>query len=303
MKLIGLLLMLCLIPPMEGEVINNNNNHFGPCHNVFLNNLPITPPAMGRPRYQQICQLYGNFYRYATLYDTQNKIPVYSAYHYTGFIPNLGRRSSWWIEPELDVVANGKNAAMNTEASTRQQPVLNGPVGTHQALNDDYIRQNNPQSYQKGHLYPVCENCDRDQADSTFTLTNAAPQEKRDNIQWFHQVEKILRDRAFARCTINIQQNLVAYVVTGVIPGNNVLNGNVRVPSHYWAAFCCRDKTSQNNFISEGYVKVMNGAGTGQVSIYGTAQGAQFTFAQLNQELNRLYGLPFQVFGAHPGCS
>lgn len=107
MKLIGLLVPLCLIPVMEGEVIPNmvtpqnpNNIPFGPCTRFFLNNQPIAPPALVRPRYQQICQMLGGVHRYATLYDTQNRIPVYSAYHYTIHPPGLNE-IGWMIEPQV----------------------------------------------------------------------------------------------------------------------------------------------------------------------------------------------------------
>lgn len=42
-------------------------------------------------------------YRYATLYDTKNKIPVYSAYLYTGY-EKTERTTSWMIEPQVGVM-------------------------------------------------------------------------------------------------------------------------------------------------------------------------------------------------------
>lgn len=179
-------------------------------------------------------------------------------------------------------------------------PTINqhGNVGNAQAINADYNQVNNPNGYQKGHLFPRNHCSNQIEADSTHTLTNAAPQAGQDNRVWYRQVEKEIACSIRARCTIN-PPLIIPYVVTGVIPSNNVppLNGRVNVPTHYWSAFCCRDRMNQNNFISEGYVMVMNGLGTGQLTTYGTAQGAQNQFNQLNVFLG------FNVFGQQPGCS
>ncbi|KAI1239528.1 hypothetical protein IHE44_0012654, partial [Lamprotornis superbus] len=59
-----------------------------------------TPPRDSlRPRNAaRICQVYGNKYRFATLYDRNRRIPVYSAYIYE---PGPGDRSdSWFVEPQ-----------------------------------------------------------------------------------------------------------------------------------------------------------------------------------------------------------
>ena len=88
-------------------------------------------------------------------------------------------------------------------------------MGKNQAVNDDYIDQ---KSYQKGHLYPHCHNCDQDQSDSTFTLTNAAPQDEEDNRDWYGQVEKVSSNEISNWC-----EGGSAHVVTGVIPGDEWL--------------------------------------------------------------------------------
>lgn len=51
-------------------------------------------------QYRIICQKYKNVYRYATLYDIQNKIPLFSAYKYSG---HKGKRPNvpWMIEPQV----------------------------------------------------------------------------------------------------------------------------------------------------------------------------------------------------------
>lgn len=273
MKLIGLLL-LGLVSLVEGEVVAS---FAVTCPGFFIkdqNIRPIPPTVVGSAsRYQQICQRYGNQYRYATLYDTQNRIPVYSAYIYSGYAPTGPH--TWLIEPQLDGV--------NLPEMTTDGNILMLP---HQAVNQDYAKS----GYNRGHLYPKCHNCKQDQTESTYTLTNAAPQTGEDNRRWFNQVERIVDQSIKTVCSAN-----TAHVVTGVIPGNISMNRRVNIPSYYWTAFCCRNRNSQNQFISEGYRLQMTGGGTATATTY--------SLTGLNAALTGMYGLQFQVFGTIPGCS
>ncbi|XP_062382208.1 uncharacterized protein LOC134070036 [Sardina pilchardus] len=233
-------------------------------------------------------------YRYATLYDTHYRIPVYSAYLYTGYAPTK-RTTSWMIEPQLD--------GFSQEEMTREEDA-GGRVGLKQAVNKDFTNT----GYEKGHLYPRCQNCDQDQAESTFTLTNAAPQTAQDNKRWYNQVEKKIAQRMLEKCS-----ERTAHVVTGVVPGNrNLLQDDlsiffdfghpgfnidrVRVASHFWSAFCCKDRYNQNRLISEGYILEMKGDGS--------AEAVYQTLNNLNRDLAIKYiSSSFQVFGSIQGCS
>ena len=109
-------------------------------------------------------------------------------------------------------------------------------------------------------------------------------------------MENIVKMEIGERCSQNS-----AHVVTGVIPGNtymkrrinNVVVLRVNIPSHFWSAFCCRDKNSQNSLISEGFMFKMTGNGKAQA----------MTVAQLNQDLGKEYKRVFQVFGSITRCS
>ncbi|KAL2092843.1 hypothetical protein ACEWY4_012641 [Coilia grayii] len=274
MKLIGPMVLLGLLSLGEGEVVTT---FLASCPDFFIkdqNAQPVTPTVLSGPQYRHICQRYRNSYRFATLYDSQNKIPVYSAYQHTIYQPY--KRRSWMVEPQLD---GHTGREMTTEGSA------GGPVGGNQAVNSDYTAP-----YQRGHLYPRCHTCALDQEQSTFTLTNAAPQTSKDNIQWYHQVEK-LEQAVTAGCNQN-----TAYVVTGVTPGVVQVGNGVNVPSHYWSAYCCRDINNQNRFISQGYMLQMVGNGG--------AVANQPTVSALNTDLARKYGVPtFRVFGTIVGCS
>lgn len=271
------------------------------CPDFFIkdnNQKAITPTVLTDPnpdRYKQICQQYKNnqaSYRYATLYDTNNRIPVYSAYVYTGY-QQTDRKGSWMIEPQLDN-PGGKKTDM---ASESKSGVPLDQLGANQAVNCDYENT----EYQKGHLYPHCHNCNQDQAESTFTLTNAAPQTGNDNIQWYNQVEKKISGSINKHCSISTSNT---HVVTGVVPGNIMINtqvvkNRVNIPSHYWSAYCCQD---QNNvLVSEGYLMNMLGNGKGRVVMY--KDGTNTPFQQFNVDLKNLYNTNFEVFGNLKGCS
>ncbi|XP_041959466.1 endonuclease domain-containing 1 protein-like [Alosa sapidissima] len=246
------------------------------CPDFFVKdrNTPVTPTVFRGAQFVQICQKYKNVYRYATLYDTRNRIPVYSAYTYAGYAQTT-RSGSWMIEPQLDDPR--AQPEMGTEGK-----VPGDSLGAHQAVNRDYENT----GYQKGHVYPHCHNCDKDQAESTFTLTNAAPQTGADNTQWFNQVEKQVTADIGKGCKPNTFQGKV-----GLTP--NVVKNRVNIPSYYWSAVCCEDNNKK--FTSWGYVLQMNG--------YGSSTAALYPLNQLNSDLTNEYNAPFKVFGAIQGCS
>uniref|UniRef100_A0A3B3SEE4 Uncharacterized protein n=1 Tax=Paramormyrops kingsleyae TaxID=1676925 RepID=A0A3B3SEE4_9TELE len=179
------------------------------------------PTIFNQNQYKQICQKYNNMYEFATLYNTDARIPVYSAYLYQGNVV-CDRKNTWNIEPQVSLnMGIGHNYKLNTG--------VNG-AGEHQALNEDYINQ----KYDKGHLYPVFHTFQQCTADATFTLTNAAPQDPSLNSgKWRTQVEKATKTFLDAHCFSGF-----AYVVTGVVPGTGKLNNRVIIPSFFWSKIC-----------------------------------------------------------------
>ena len=72
------------------------------CPQFFANPLGkrTTPTVFTGNQYRQICQKHQNIYSFATFYESQNKIPVYSAYVYEGR-QSWTRKTSWDIEPQV----------------------------------------------------------------------------------------------------------------------------------------------------------------------------------------------------------
>ncbi|KAF4074891.1 hypothetical protein AMELA_G00228520 [Ameiurus melas] len=159
MKLLSVVLLLLPLSLCLAEVVNN---FIVSCPQFFATpNGVVSPPTGFGPQYKQICQTLNNQAEFATLYDTTYKIPVYSAYRFTG-LKDCNRTDKWLIEPQLENVNLGRN--MDTESAV-------GNI-THQAVNADYVGSH----FDRGHLAPVLHANSQNCSDATFTLTNAAPQ-------------------------------------------------------------------------------------------------------------------------------
>ncbi|XP_030635063.1 endonuclease domain-containing 1 protein-like [Chanos chanos] len=201
-----------------------------------------SPTVIAGPSYEQICQVRQNVYEFASLYDTANKIPVYSAYEFVGHA-TCGRKSTWFIEPQLDNPTLPKD--MSTEGSVPPQV-----RGNNQALNTDY----DGSGYDRGHLCPVYHRDTQSCADSTFTLTNAAPQDPSFNRGQWKKLEKRVATFLIQNCLPN-----TAFIVTGVVPSRGAtakfINNRVNVPSHFWSAYCCLDNNLRPLW-SQGYLGV-----------------------------------------------
>uniref|UniRef100_A0A672RIF5 Si:ch211-133n4.10 n=1 Tax=Sinocyclocheilus grahami TaxID=75366 RepID=A0A672RIF5_SINGR len=167
-----------------------------------------------------ICQECNNINRFATLYDTTKKIPVFSAYQYIRIKKYESQKKTHWkIES--------------------------------QASRGDYY--SDTQNLSPGHLFPVCHAADKETAESTFTLTNSVPQ--RNNIRngsW-KRMEQQTREIMDNYCRDQKNNNRIsAYVLVGAKPGNNILNERVNIPSDMWMAFCCYNSTG-SSWVSQAY--------------------------------------------------
>ncbi|XP_035392085.1 endonuclease domain-containing 1 protein-like [Electrophorus electricus] len=273
---IGLVLLLFVDSSVVvGEVVLDFSKD---CPQFFAKpNGQVSPPTVfPGNQYRQICQRQANqkMSEFATLYDTANRIPVYSAYEYVGRAP-CNRMDVWYIEPQLDDQNKGPDMQSDT-SSTLPKP----PRGNNQALNEDYVNS----GYDKGHLYSVFHTNKQSCADSTFTLTNAAPQNPPFNRGQWRKMESDVVEIFRSKCSQNR-----AYVVTGVVPstGNTkiLVKNRVNVPSHFWSAYCCLDNNNQS--ISSG----------GYLAPNSNQMPTNVTVNILEQRLTKLYAINFVLFG------
>ncbi|XP_050992286.1 endonuclease domain-containing 1 protein-like [Labeo rohita] len=199
-------------------VITKVVDSFSTCSDFFLNGqAPVIPGILQNSVsqdnncYKLICQKYQNAYKFATLYDTTNKIPVFSAYRYTGI---YGRRPRipWMIELQFE-----------TLDATMREPCVN------QAFPGDYWTQNNLTC---GHLFPNGHAANEIAALSTFTLTNTVPQYASFNNGSWGRMEQTVRNTMHSHCRDKDNAgNILAYVLTGAVPSKVFLNNRVNVPS------------------------------------------------------------------------
>lgn len=102
-----LLLLAALLPlsivPTVAEVVKSMSD----CKEFLLQQTPPRVPGileggniLKQNRYKPICQTFNNSRSFVTLYDTQNKIAVFSACKYKGYL--LYRPTSIWkMEPQV----------------------------------------------------------------------------------------------------------------------------------------------------------------------------------------------------------
>ncbi|XP_052403163.1 endonuclease domain-containing 1 protein-like [Carassius gibelio] len=230
-------LMLSLLSGGSAKVVQNFEIE---CGQFFANG--TSPTRFNDPQYRQICQTLNNVFYYATFYDTDKKIPVYSAYKFEGLM-NCTRTNAWYIEPQLD--DNNAPPDMKLEKDVTIQG-----LGGYQALNDNYTKS----KYDKGHLAPVFQAQSQGCSDATFTLTNAAPQDPSFNRGQWKKLERNIAKNLSDQC---LPKKYSVHIVTGVVPGTKNISDivNVTVPSHFWTAYCCLDNNNKCK-ISGGFIGV-----------------------------------------------
>ncbi|XP_063009736.1 endonuclease domain-containing 1 protein-like [Melospiza melodia melodia] len=206
----------------HSEVVNS----FDSCPQFFYDGIPPND-ALNPNNPAWICQRFRNSYHYATLYDKEKRIPVYSAYKYQ---PAEKRPRGWWfVEPQLTGKCNIKE--METESYLKEKcKISSDDIKESQAVRDDY---KGLKDLDRGHLSPSAHMDNDVSKMATFTLTNIVPQDKTLNNGQWRVYENETMQNYTEDCT-------TTYVITGAVPGNTFVSDNrVNRPSHIWSAACC----------------------------------------------------------------
>uniref|UniRef100_A0A3B3U4I5 Uncharacterized protein n=1 Tax=Poecilia latipinna TaxID=48699 RepID=A0A3B3U4I5_9TELE len=212
-------LVLSSVIPVEAEVVNSLSD----CSEFFLHQIPPDIPGitekgniLEKRRYKPICQTFKNSRTFMTLYDTVNKIPVFSASKYRGHSAGI-TKSFWMIEP--------------------------------QAGTKDYV---NYQGFDKGQLWPISYGLNDIDKKSSLTLTNVVPQEATFLKGSWNRMEKCVRCVLNEYC-INGNNDTKVFIITGANPSRKkFLNNKINIPSKLWSAFCCYSR-SQKQWLASAH--------------------------------------------------
>ncbi|NWX95703.1 ENDD1 protein, partial [Nothoprocta ornata] len=217
------LLCLSVFPGFsQGRVVREEETGFAECNVFFSGRVP--PEGFSEPFHVKICQQYNKEPRFATLYSTKDKIPLYSAFKYTKAAQS--EEEDWLVEPQIDDPENDLQEMVH-EADIAGSVAS---LGTNQALTSDYVGS----GYERGLLNPSLLN-EKDFQMATYTLTNAVPLSPSLSKSWHRDIRRVVEEALVPHCSKKDH----LYLLAGAIPSNVLVNGKVSVPETLWLAACC----------------------------------------------------------------
>ncbi|NXE96003.1 ENDD1 protein, partial [Menura novaehollandiae] len=254
----------------HSEVVNS----FATCPQFFYQNSPPNN-ALQPANPAWICQRYDNQHYFATLYDRNRRIPVYSAYIYQpGTAP---RPQAWLVEPQLIGPTYPKDMEKQKDFEMQYSHIIQ-QLSQSQAVLEDYQKLT---GLTHGHLNPSGHHKTYKTRLTTFTLTNVVPQDQALNNGAWSRYEVGTMSKKSKGCT-------ATYVIVGAVPGNSyIAKGRVNKPSHIWSAACCQTNTSMKAWA------VIAENNKDQVEL--------LTLGELEARLTKLYGRG-QVSLFHRDC-
>eukprot|EP00111_Clytia_hemisphaerica_P006926 TCONS_00020058-protein len=294
--LVTFVLMAALQGVVFSKVVPTFYSEAAPtCDDYFYQN--TEPEFTMQSSYQRICQMKSSIEPgkifYATLYDTNHKIPVYSAY--TLVIGASYDRPSWMVEPQLENKSYGDDMvfsySVNDEYTFKTQ-----------ASDEDYKGS----GLTRGHCNPHSYH-DGEERIATFTLTNIAPQYSEFNSgSWAaaeQEAKKIMAEHCFGNANQKLPyvkkfEDATAYFITGGVPDDKpsaVIGRNVTIPKISFTATCCSDPEREEEF-SFGYY--------GFNVVDASAQHTRaVTLTELQDILNKAWGGDQNISFFEGGCN
>ncbi|XP_014136624.3 endonuclease domain-containing 1 protein isoform X1 [Falco cherrug] len=221
----------------QGRVVGEDETGFAECNMFFSGQVP--PEGFTEPFHVKICQQYNKKPRFATLYSTKDKIPLYSAFKYTK--PGQNEEENWLVEPQIDDPENDLHEMVH------EADVIGtvASLGANQALTSDYVGS----GYERGLLNPSLLH-EEDFQMATYTLTNAVPLSPSLSKSWHRDIRRVVEQALVPHCSRKDH----LYLLAGAIPSSVRVKGKVSVPESLWLAACCDGPEGW----SLGLVKKMN---------------------------------------------
>lgn len=207
MALLCLLSLPCLL---DGRLVREAEDGFAECNDFFHQGSP--PQGFSEPAYTRICQRSGGEKQFATLYSTEHRIPVYSAFIYREGAAS--QDGDWMLEPQLD------DSKSSLDEAAKGSEEIEG-LGTNQALEEDYASSD----YQPGPLFHR----------APAMLTNAVPLPQNFKEKWATDVDQLIAEKLAPHC--GNDGNL--HILAGAVPSSNKLKDKVSIPESVWLAACC----------------------------------------------------------------
>ncbi|KAG5844851.1 hypothetical protein ANANG_G00167430 [Anguilla anguilla] len=188
------------------------------------------PTGLEHANLLYICQRLAGQPRFLTLYDTLNRVPVYSAYRFRQSAGLKRADAAWMYEPQLSGVSGlGEMQPIPLEG------LPDGVEGS-QAVLEDY---SNSVAFGRGQLTPDAHQADPWDKAATYTLTNVVPLNRTFSTGPWSQQEHRVRKRLNNYC------RGPAYIVTGVTTSGRAIRRRgvprIAVPTYLWSAYCCPD--------------------------------------------------------------
>ncbi|NWU95519.1 ENDD1 protein, partial [Upupa epops] len=221
----SIVLVLCIsaLPSFsQGRVVREDESGFAECNAFFAGRVP--PDGFAEPFHVKICQHFNKEPRFATLYSTRDKIPLYSAFKYSK--PAPGEEEQWLVEPQLD----DPDSALREMVREADVAGTVANLGASQALSSDYVDS----GYERGLLNPGLLH-EGDFQVAAYTLTNAVPLSPSLSQSWHRDVARVVEQALAPHCS----QTDALFLVAGAIPSSVRVKGRVSVPESLWLAACC----------------------------------------------------------------
>ncbi|XP_077341073.1 endonuclease domain-containing 1 protein [Lithobates pipiens] len=213
MSVAALVMILAALPcVLYGRVVQDGEDGFAECNRFFYRESP--PEGFAHPGQVRICQRYRGDPHSATLYSTEHRIPLYSAFIYREAEAATPGAEEWMLEPQLD------DSKSSLDEATKGSEQTEG-LGTNQALEEDYASTD----YQPGLLFHR----------APAMLTNAVPLPQNFKEKWAADVDELIKEKLVPQC--GSDGNL--HIIAGAVPSSNQMKDKVSIPEYVWLAAYC----------------------------------------------------------------
>ncbi|XP_024917905.1 LOW QUALITY PROTEIN: endonuclease domain-containing 1 protein-like [Cynoglossus semilaevis] len=156
------------------------SNSFRYCIHFFYMQTP--PVGIRGTSLRKICQKYKDTLHYATLYDSSQRLPLYSAYVFKKSDGKRKMDTPWMYEPQVIIIVIINQLIVSCQlisddegGNMKALPLTDTThplIEDSQAVLEDYT---DAVGYRRGPLNPDLHQADPDDKSSTYTLTSVVP--------------------------------------------------------------------------------------------------------------------------------